>query len=166
MQDLYDLYQRIAPCGPYRMPLFQQEQAADPPVPPAVRGQAQLLDTLLRGVSCLLANQLPDAALPVIAEVWRRVQALEAAWLPGTQPAAYYAFLTRELQAREPDTARQACRLFGEVLAVYLDVLCLMRLPKTDGLAGTVQHLRGLIVQTGDRSSSAADVSGGTPGAP
>jgi hypothetical protein len=166
VQDLYDLYLRIAPCGPYRLPLFQQEPAAASIVPPGVSERAQPLDALIRGVSCLLANQLPDAALPVIAELWRQVQAVEALWLPGGQPAAYYAFLTRELHTREPDTAAQACRLFGEVLAVYVDVLCLLRLPKTDGVAHTVQRLRDLIAQAGVKSSSGGSASGGVAGPP
>ncbi len=164
MQDLYDLYQRIAPCGPYRLPLFSQEPAVAHSIPQPVRDQAQPLDALIRGVSCLLANQFPDAALPVIAELWRQVQSAEALWLPGNPPAAYYTFLTRELHAREPDAAEQAYRLFGEVLAVYLDLLCLLQLPKTAGVAHSVQHLRGLIAQAGVKSSSRGGVVGGSTG--
>lgn len=167
VQDLYDLYQRACPCGPYRLPLFGDAERGDGRVPQALRDDAGRIDTLLRGASCLLANHLAPAALPLIAAVWRGVQEFEARWLPGFSQPAYYSFLTRELATAEDDPAWQAYRLFGEVLAIYLDVFAAKGLPGTDGLAQSVVALRKVLAQTGERSSSGGGGGGAAaPGAP
>jgi len=167
VQDLYDLYQRVTPCGPYRLPLFAETERGAEHVPQALREAAGRIDTLLRGASCLLANHLAPAALPLIAAVWRSVQEFEARFLPGFSQPEYYSFLTRELAMAEDDAASQAYRLFGEVLAVYLDVIAAMQLPGTAGLAQAVTALRTVLAQTGERSSSGGGGGGAVvPGAP
>ena len=119
VQDLYDLYMRMGPRGPYRLSLFSDPSEIDADWPPAVQTHAVRLDELARGVSCLLANDLDSSALPVIAEFWRGVVALEkeitgSAWhLP-----VYYIFISRELKRQDGATVAAAYRLFGEVLAV------------------------------------------------
>jgi hypothetical protein len=160
VQDLYDLYLRLAPTGPYRLPLFAGAAAPAPVLPAGMREQALRLDALARGVTCLLANKLPLAALPVAAEMWRGVQLLERTLAPSAGVPQYYAYLTRELAQAEDDAERQAYRLFGEVLAVYLDVLRLAGLPGAAGGTAAVQHLRCLIAQAGGGASPAGPDSG------
>jgi hypothetical protein len=166
VQDLYDLYQRASPCGPYRLPLFSDIERGDERVPQALRDAAQRIDTLVRGAGCLLANHLAPAALPLISALWRSVQEFEVRWLPSSSQPAYYGFLTRELAVTEDDAALQAYRLFGEVLAVYLDVLAAKGLPGTVGLAQAVLALRRALAQIGERSSPGSSGGGGAPPAP
>lgn len=164
VQDLHDLYQRAAPTGPYRLPLFAGEALPEAQLPEPLQQQAAYLDGLVRGATCLLANQLAPAALPVIAQLWRGVQLLEQRQGLLAEPAPeYYAFLTRELAGVEADAESQAYRLLGEVLAVYLDVLCVLRAAVADGIGDAVQRLRAAIAQTGERSSAGRSAGGAPP---
>lgn len=157
VQDLYDLYTRQGPRGPYRLSLFSDPNEIAADWPAAVQAHAERLDELARGVSCLLANNLDAAALPVIAEFWRSVCGLErelagASW----QQPAYYYFITQELRKTSGAMPSTAYRLFGEVLAVYLDILCAQRPDFEGDYAARIGQLRQIVIQTGDMSSASA----------
>lgn len=155
VQDLYDLYLRLGPRGPYRLSLFSDPAEVDETWPEPVQRQAPRLDELARGVSCLLANDLARAAPPLIREMWRAVLDLEAEVAgPGWHQPAYFAFISHELSRPDRVAARDAYRLFGEVLAVYLEVVCELR-PAADGgeYGERIRQLRHALLQTGDVSS-------------
>jgi len=71
------------------------------------------------------------------------------------QAPEYYRYLTYELriEALKPDLV---CRLFGEVLAVYLDILALARPDLAVLLNDCVLELRRRIAQAGESSSASA----------
>jgi hypothetical protein len=126
VQDLYDLFQRHNPLGGYRHSLFHDTAAPARSVPPEQAEGCRLAYSLARGVSCLLANDLPEAALALVAELWRQVLRQEQAQAGADwREPEYYRFLSAELsQPATGDGARaDAYRLFGEVLAVQLDNL-------------------------------------------
>jgi hypothetical protein len=159
VQDMYDLYTRIAPAGPYRLTLFHDPPYVATQLAAPLRARLKRVDALIRGVSCLLGSGLCPAAMPVIAELWAETRAVERAWLQstGAEPP-YYGYVSKELLARSADGADAAYRLFGEVLAVLLDVLAGLGLPGTDGLSPRVRHLRAIIAQTGESASSSSAV--------
>lgn len=163
VQDLFALYTRHGPRGPYRHSLFgdQAEAAAEWPAP--VRQRAVALDSMIRGVSCLLANELAAAAPPLLGSLWRTVRHL-ARQLPvgATGEPAYYRFLTVEVDKLDAAGPQDAYRLFGEILAVYLDLLFASRpeLQREHGIH--VLKLRRLLTQTGVKSSG--DASGSSVG--
>ena len=101
-------------------------------------------------------------ALPVVAELWRGVRLLERELLPQAPEPEYYAYLTRELTQPAADAERQAYRLFGEVLAVYLDVLGAAGLMPDASMGGEVRRLSAVIAQTGDNPSPGS-ASGAAP---
>ena len=157
VQDLFALYTRHGPRGPYRHSLFgeQAEAAAEWPAP--VRERAVALDVMIRGVSCLLANELAAAAPPLLGSLWRSVRQLARRLSAGApHEPAYYRFLTIEVNNLDATGPSDVYRLFGEVLAVYLDILFASRpeLRQDDG--GQVARLRRLLTQTGEKSSGAA----------
>jgi hypothetical protein len=130
VQDLHDLWLRFAPSGPYRHELFHDQPEPEPEWPRLLRQRSPRLELLLRGAGCLLGNNLAPAALPVLRELLPGLQALEVALVgpPQAEVAAYYALLSRELEATDGgDAVARAYFLFGELLALYLDVLCLAR---------------------------------------
>lgn len=160
VQDLYELYSREGPRGPYRMQLFHDQAQVAAHWPAAVQASAADLDLLIRGASCLLANDLAAAALPVAAELWRRVQELERSLGLAASPIPqYYAYLTGELRYA-PRTPELAYRLFGEVLAVYLDVLGLAQPTLAAVLRPRLKQLRRALLQAGVSSSSSAITAG------
>ena len=153
VQDLYDLYLRQGPAGPYRMELFHDQVEEPRKWPEALRKEAQLLDRVIRGVSCLMANDLAEAALPLIAEVWRGVRRIEKRALrrSGKDPA-YYNYISFELSIGipQPEAGEAVDRnqliskayfLFGEVIAVYLDAIATVR--GDEELTVQVSQLRG-----------------------
>ncbi|MBN2081891.1 hypothetical protein JW859_06735 [bacterium] len=154
VQDLYDLYLRIGPQGPYRLSLFSDpaEISADWPAP--VQASAARIDQLARGVSCLLANDLAAAAPAVIAELWREVRRLEAQLnAPGWHEPGYYGFLTDELRGGRQLESPQAYRYFGEVLSIYLEIICGLRDGAQADYLVRIQRLRETVLQTGEISS-------------
>ena len=125
VQDLYDLYQRHAPGGPYRHGLFGEASGSgQAQLPGAASSRLAHANELARGVSCLLAASLPAAALATTAALWSAVRALERELAgDGYCEPEYYAFLSSELEREAgPGALATAYRLFGEVLAVLLDV--------------------------------------------
>jgi hypothetical protein len=153
VQDLYELYSRFGPRGPYRMQLFHDQAPAHASWPAAVRQRSARLDTLIRGASCLLANDLAPAALPVAGELWQEVCALERELgLAQTPQPGYYTYLSQDL-AHAPREAQAAYRLFGEVLAVYLDVLSLAHRETAEAVGTRIPTLRQRIIYAGDSSS-------------
>jgi len=153
VKDLSDLYNRINPRGPYRISLFANasEVGADWPAPFHQNGER--IDTLIRGVGCLLANDLADAAWPVTADLWRSIQQLERELIDNWSRPDYYRFLTRDLE-RTGQKGDGIYRLFGEVLAVYLDIICTVRPDYHTQYGSRISALRRLVAQTGDISSS------------
>lgn len=157
VQDLYDLYTRLGPRGPYRLSLFSDPAEVDETWPEPVQRHGQRLDELARGVSCLLANDLGGAAAPLIREFWRSVRALHAELAgPSWRQPAYFAFITHELSRPAAVPVRQAYRLFGEVLAVYLELICELRPDGTGQLDGRIPQLRRALFQSGAVSSDSA----------
>lgn len=165
VQDLYELYSRFGPRGPYRMQLFHDQLPAHASWPPAVRQRSAKLDVLIRGASCLLANDLAPAALPVAGELWQQVRALEHELGLAPHPAPqYYAYLAHEL-AHAPREAQAAYRLFGEVLAVYMDVLCLAHGETAEAVGERIPALRRRIIYAGDNSSGSTGPGSAGPAA-
>lgn len=157
VQDLFALYTRHGPRGPYRHSLFgdQAEAAAEWPAP--VRQHAVALDSMIRGVSCLLANELAAAAPPLLGSLWRSVRLLARRLSAGApREPAYYRFLTIEISNLDAAGRHDIYRLFGEVLAVYLDILFACRPELQQDHGGQVARLRRLLTQTGEKSSGAA----------
>ncbi len=164
VQDLHDLYQRINPTGPYRMELFHDSPPVEKPVPSGLRHIAPELDTMIRGVSCLLASNLTIPAIPVIRSIWKLVRGIHGSvTMPGGAVPAYYEYMTHELDqiqdtlgtaARDENTDARVYQLFGEVLAVYLDLLDAMRNPGQDSIRSRIDALRTVIAQSGSSSNS------------
>jgi hypothetical protein len=130
VQDLHDLLLRHTPSGPYRHELFHDQPEPQPEWPRLIREQAPRVELLLRGAGCLLSNNLAPAALPVLRELFPALRGLDEALTGPLRPevAGYYAFLQRELaQPAAAESAAQAYYLLGELLALYLDLLCLAR---------------------------------------
>jgi len=157
VQDLFDLHNRLCPHGPYRLSLFADREMITDEWPVALREHAPRLDTLIRGVSCLLANDLSTAALPLTISLWETVQEMErviagSAW----RRPEYYQFLSEDLHCNIVGTQADAYRLFGEVLAIYLDILCELRPAWKQEYQPLISRLRGELVQTGDISSASA----------
>jgi len=157
VQDLYDLYTRLGPRGPYRLSLFSDPAEVDESWPPLVKQHASRLDELTRGVSCLLANDLAQAAAPVTGELWQGIRELarELAGSAWRQPA-YFGFLTYELTRPAHLDTSDAYRLFGEVLAVYLELLCELRPAMEVEYGARIRQLRRTLLQTGEKSSGSA----------
>jgi len=165
VQDLYDLYMRLGPRGPYRLSLFSDPAQVDESWPSPVKRDAPRFDELARGVSCLLANDLPDAATPVIAELWRGIRSLarELAESDWRQPA-YFAFITHELARPALVNTSEAYRLFGEILAVYLELICELRPAQGLDYGARIRQLRRTLFQTGEKSSG-SEAGGASPSA-
>jgi hypothetical protein len=129
VQDLYDLFQRHNPLGGFRHSLFHETPTPKAALPPAVAADCRLAYSLARGVSCLLANGLPEAALALAAALWRHVREQERVLVGDSwREPDYYRFLTAEFAqpaSDEASTPSQAYCMFGEVLAVQLDLLAL-----------------------------------------
>ena len=155
VQDLNDLYNRINPRGPYRMSLFSEAAAVGEEWPQPFHAKGGRIDVLIRGVSCLLANDLAESAWPVAAELWNSIVQLEGELAPaGWRAPDYYQFLAREL-SRPVAKGGKIYQLFGEVLAVYLDIICAVRGDYRREYGERIRSLRRLVVQTGESSSSA-----------
>lgn len=155
VKDLYDLYTRINPRGPYRLSLFGDTAGISADWPAPLQDRAARLDGLIRGVGCALGNDLAVAGLAVTVALWGDVRRLEqevSAGLRWREPA-YYRFLTHELAQCDGSDPGQVYRLFGEVLAVYLDIICDMRPGYRGEYGALVRQLRLLITQTGENSS-------------
>jgi len=135
VQDLYDLYLRLAPIGPYRMELFHERKDPGAEWPEQLRRAALGIDTLLRGASCLLANQLAPASIPLCAGVLKELRRLRMELGESGPEPEYYNYLGYELTRRGDGSNAMAYRLFGEVLALYLDLLCIY------GPPGALEHL-------------------------
>ena len=154
VQDLYDLYLRIGPHGPYRLSLFSAPAEVGQGWPEPVRASAGRIDQLARGVSCLLANDLAAAAPAVIGELWREVRRLEGRLNgPGWREPAYYDFVTHELLSNSGPDSSRAYRLFGEVLSIYLEIICGLRDGDRTDYLTRIQRLRETVLQTGEISS-------------
>ncbi len=132
VQDLYDLFQRHNPLGGYRYSLFHDAPAPEPAWPAAAAAGQRAALTLARGVSCLLASGLPEAALALTGALWQSQLSLERA-LAGShwREPEYYRYLTAELArpGAGETAAEEAYRLFGEVLAVQLDLIAQLEAP-------------------------------------
>jgi hypothetical protein len=164
VQDLHDLYQRLSPAGPYRLALFHDQESPaglDAETLPASSAQAMLaaapgIDLCVRAISCLLANHLAPASAPVCLELLRRIERLWQALNPGQRPPVYFGYLARELFAQrgeegaDPQLIEQrstrAYRMFGEVLAIYLDLLCDARPSLAEQFTQRISALRAQIV--------------------
>lgn len=156
VQDLCALYTRLGPRGPYRHSLFGEQAATAPDWPGSVRQSAARLDELIRGVSCLLANDLAAAAPPLLRTLWRAVRELAQQLAPaGWRRPAYYRFLTLEMEGLRAADTQAVYRLYGEVLAIYLDLLCACRPAQLSEYGPRVGQLRRQLIQTGVKSSTA-----------
>lgn len=155
VKDLYDLYSRINPRGPYRLSLFGDQGEVGTDWPPPLQARANRLDELIRGVGCSLANDLAAPALAVTAALWNDIRRLEQELTGSRQRGEpeYYRFLTRELDQSAGSDQCQVYRLFGEVLAVYLDIICVLRPGYGTEYGALVNQLRALITQIGENSS-------------
>ena len=126
VQDLHDLFQRHNPLGGYRHGLFHDPPAPRPQFPRHALPLLRRACELARGVGCLLASGLPEAALALAGALWQAHVDLERALAgEGWREPEYYSYLASEL-ARDPadgGVLSEAYRLFGEVLAVQLDLL-------------------------------------------
>ena len=145
VQDLYDLLLRHTPSGPYRHELFHDQPEPESEWPRLLRQRAPRLELLLRGASCLLGNSLAPAALPVLRELLPELRALDEALIGPLRPevAAYYGILQRELrQPEDGESGARAYYLFGELLGVYLDLLCLARPELRSSLGAQTSALR------------------------
>jgi len=157
VQDLYDLYMRLGPRGPYRLSLFSDPAEVDKTWPEQVQRRAPRLDELARGVSCLLANDLAIAAAPLIGELWRAIRTLHAELAgPAWHQPAYFSFITYELARTEEVAATDAYRLFGEVLAVYLELICELRPDSGEQYGERIMQIRRALLQIGDISPESA----------
>jgi hypothetical protein len=127
--ELYELYQRFSPAGPYRLELFLSP--GDSQLWQAEAGRRiAAIDELIRGGNCLLANQHPRAARHVVAALWAEVRAFwreaQFAWagkVSSVEPEKFER-ITQQLAVEDTD-AEQVVTALGEVLAVYLLVLAL-----------------------------------------
>lgn len=161
VQDLHDMYTRSNPAGPFRLALFHDSLPSALHWPVPVAASAAHIDTLIRGISCLLGNDLAEAALPVIAALWKDVLRLSGEMHSDVQPTAeYYRFLTYEMFRPAGDPAQLAYRLFGEVLAAYLFVLAGASQQELPGLRSRVEKLRLQIVQSGELPVGSAPAGG------
>jgi hypothetical protein len=138
VQDLHEQLQRHSLSGPFRHGLFHDPQgpAAGWPRPVEQRGPA--LELLLRGAGCLLANGLAPAALPLLRELLPLLRELDTALSGPPAPGVeqYYGLLERELALGLAGGAGpRAYYLCGELLALYLDLLCVAR-PELHGTLG------------------------------
>jgi hypothetical protein len=153
VQDLYALYTRFGPAGPHRCELFHDAPTAGEGWPPQLLEQAGELDELLRSAACLLANNLSSGVPPVLLRLWQSVRQLERGLSPASAAEPeYYRYLQRDLESATAGPAL-AYRLFGEVLAVYLDVLSCAHPPFGRQLGGRVAPLRRALLYAGDSSS-------------
>lgn len=159
VKDLYDLYSRINPRGPYRLSLFGETNADERELPEAMRHHGRRLDALIRGAGCLLGNDLPDAALAVTVALWRELRRMEQELAGGAlwcEPV-YYGFLTHDLAVADGEDSSLVYKLFGEVLAVYLDIISQLQPELRSQYGERINHLRSVVVvQTGDSSSASA----------
>ncbi len=157
------MYTRTSPAGPFRMQLFHDALPRDPHWPVPVAASATHIDNLIRGISCLLGNNLAEPALPVIAALWKAVLRLSTEMHSDVQPTAeYYRFLSFEMIRPAGDPTHLAYRLFGEVLAAYLFVLADATRLELPSLRSRVEKLRQQIVQNGEsavESGSAGEAS-------
>lgn len=144
VQDLYDIYQQVSPAGPHRNSLLSAPPEPDRDWPAIVAGVAGVLDTLIRGTSCLLANDLAGATPPLLSALWRRITRLDRDLSP-PPPPAYYLYLEREIGTLTAGNGRGCYRLFGEVLAVYLDILLAQQPQLADAHRPRVNALRGTV---------------------
>lgn len=160
------MYTRTNPAGPFRMELFHDSLPSAVQWPVPVAASAQHIDTLIRGISCLLGNNLAAAALPVIASLWKDVLRLSSEMHSDVQPTAeYYRFLSYEMFRPPGDPAQLAYRLFGEVLAAYLFVLADATQLNLPSMRSRVEKLRLQIVQSGDSPVGSGGASGSRRGA-
>lgn len=159
VQDLHELLQRHSLSGPLRHSLFHDAEDRARDWPPLVNEHGPPLELLLRGAGCLLANGLAAAALPLLRELLPRLRELDGL-LSGPLAEGvkqYYALLERELaHGLSGDAAGRAHYLCGELLALYLDLLCVARPALHATLGAQVLSLRrrlheqrGLLAQQG-----------------
>ena len=150
VKDLHDLFQQINPAGPYRMALFHDRKSRASGQPTWFKLEAARIDTYLRGAACLLANDLAESAAPVIAIAWQHIKAsaLKIGFTQQSEPV-YFSYLSSELDRAEVMTKSQTYRILGEVLAVYLDLLCSLGFDETGLVAPEVDQLRGVIAKVG-----------------
>jgi len=157
VSDLYDIYTRVNPRGPYRHTLFHDPAQTTADWPAQIMDQAGELEELIRGISCLLANGMGRPALPVITALWQRIIRLERQ-LAGQswQMPAYYRYIQREMQQTPAEPTTAAYYLFGEVLAIYIDILCETQPTKLADIQERVSALRRVIAQKGEISSDSS----------
>jgi hypothetical protein len=166
VQDLYDLYQRLSPAGPYRLALFHDQESGGADEFTALphnaaqlmQAAAPALDLRIRAVSCLLANHLAPATGPLSEDLLRQVFRLWAVVNPGVEPPGYFDYLLGELKRQAPWAALDAAALaqqtalayrrFGEVLALYLDVLCDARGDSAGANAQRISALRAELLSS------------------
>jgi len=156
------MYTRTNPAGPFRLELFHDTLPSTVQWPARVAASAGYIDTLIRGISCLLGNNLAQASLPVIASLWKEVLRLSAEMGSDVQATAeYYRFLSYEMFRPPGDPAQLAYRLFGEVLAAYLFVLADATQLNLPGMRSRVEKLRMQIVQSGELPVASGPGGGG-----
>jgi hypothetical protein len=163
-QDLFDLYTRLSPVKAHRLALFSDQSEVGVEWPALIQQEAPGLSVLIRGVSCLLANDLAPAAIPLTETLWLAVRGLDRT-LAGNnwREPAYFCYLSRELHNPPARDTTAAYRLFAEVLAVYLDILCGLRVGWKEAHGPSINRLRRTISQTGDISSGLATASPESP---
>jgi len=155
VKDLHDLLQQINPAGPYRMALFHDREERKSSQPKWFSLEATQIDSYLRGAVCLLANDLADSSLPVIAMAWKHIKstAFRIGFAKQPEPA-YFRYLSTELSTGERRSKAEAYRLLGEALAVHLDMLCSLGFDRAGIVAPKVDMLRALLtsVSTGSHN--------------
>jgi hypothetical protein len=129
-QDLHELLQRHCLAGPQRHSLFHDAEAQRTGWPDSIQQHGPVVETLLRGAGCLLANGLAPATLPLLRELLPHLRRLDTE-LSGSLAQGvrdYYAMLERELAlGLAEDATSRAHYLCSELMALYLDLLCVAR---------------------------------------
>lgn len=163
-QDLFDLYTRLSPVKAHRLALFSDQSEVSAEWPALIQQEAPDLSVLIRGVSCLLANDLAPAAIPLTETLWLSVRSLDRT-LAGKRwcEPAYFRYLSKELCNPTAKDTVVAYQLFAEVLAVYLDILCGLRVGWKEEHGPSINQLRRALSQTGDISSGLATASSESP---
>jgi hypothetical protein len=156
VRDLYEIYINLAPGGPHRLALFSDAATDPPPGPTAYAELLTRCDGLIRAVGCLLANQLAAFSGPLMAALWGDVRRLHAQVFGNRPRPPYFRFLDHET-AHTQLAEDEAYRVFGEVLAVYVEVLARL-LPEHDaGMLDRVSALGAVIAQTAVSSSPSTE---------
>lgn len=155
VKDLHDLLQQINPAGPYRMALFHDRESKPSNQPKWFSLEAAKIDSYLRGAACLLANNLTDPSLPVIAKAWQHIKStayrIGFATLPEPE---YFNYLSTELDTLERRSQAEIYCLLGEVLAIHLDMLCSLGFDTAGTVAPKVDNLRAKLTSVNTPSNN------------